>query len=81
MHGDINRTFYMGACPLCQDLWHTTSRNKCTAPMGPISPIWEKGDRPKNPFREKGERLKKAKKFREKGEREIILGEGRRGLH
>ena len=48
---------------------------------GPISPIWEKGDRPKNPFREKGERLKKAKKFREKGEREIILGEGRRGLH
>ena len=48
---------------------------------GPISPIWEKGDRPKNPFREKGERLKRAKKFREKGEREIILGEGRRGLH
>ena len=49
--------------------------------MGPISPIWEKGDRPKNPFREKGERLKRAKKIREKGEREIILGEGRRGLH
>ena len=63
---------------MCKISTHSEPANHT---KGPISPIWEKGDRPKNPFREKGERLKKAKKFREKGEREIILGEGRRGLH
>ena len=45
--------------------------------MGPISPLWEKGDRPKKII---GRREKLGRKFREKGERQIILGEGRRGL-
>ena len=37
--------------------------------MGGISPLWEKGDRPKNTFREKGEGQKGQKNLgrREKG--------------
>ena len=47
-------------------MFHQMKAGMCSIKLprrfGPISPIWEKGDRHKKPFREKGERLKKAKK-------------------